>query len=234
MAQKKIDVLGIIAHPDDESFLFAGSSLRFWNEGKRVGVICATKGEKGADRLNRNLTKKQMAVERVVELKKACRIMKVSYLDFYNYPDGQLDQADFSKLITRLKKEIEKFQPKIVLTFGPEGVSGHRDHIAIGKATLDACKQARMKPEQIWLASMPRSLIKEFNEHLNKRKVHHSHFDKKSLKGVADNKLLVIPTGKYKGAKLKAIQAHKSQYVPDLVMKTFLTHEYFEVFKFAK
>src|SRR5438874_772108 len=67
-----IFALAIIAHPDDEAFLLAGTCLKFAAEGKKVGIICATHGEKGADRLNRQLTEAEMAAIRTKELHTAC------------------------------------------------------------------------------------------------------------------------------------------------------------------
>ena len=227
----KIYALGIVAHPDDETFLFAGTSLMFAKQGKKMAVICATKGEKGADRLNRNLTKKQMATERVAELKKAAKIIKLSNLEFFNYPDGGLDQADFKILVTKIIAKINRYRPEIILTFGKEGVSGHRDHIVIGNATEIAAHASAHKPKEIWLASMPRSKMKEFNAHLAIRKVHHSHFSKQTLKGVPDAELKAMNIDKYKNIKEKAIKAHKSQYLPNLIMGTFMSHEYFKVLK---
>jgi LmbE family N-acetylglucosaminyl deacetylase len=231
---KSIYALGIVAHPDDETFLFAGTSLGFAKQGRKVAVVCATKGEKGADRLGRNLTKKQMAQERVAELKRATKLIKVSKLDFFNYPDGGLDQIDFMELTRKLIKKIDQYKPQIILTFGNEGISGHRDHIVIGRAAIIAANAAIHKPKEIWLASMPRSKIKEFNEHLNKRKVHLTHFHPTILKGVPDSQLKVINISKYSKTKMKAIQTHKSQYLPGLIMDNFLKNEYFETVRLKK
>ena len=196
-----------------------------------VGVLCATKGEKGTDRLGRGLTMNQMAAERAAEFKVAAKILKLSYVQFYNYPDGGLDKAPFKLLVAKLKQQIETLQPKIILTFGPEGVTGHRDHVAIGKAAIAASKTVKNKPQEIWLASMPRSKIKSFRAHMIKRKVHHTHYKEKVLQGVPDKQLKIIPTGKYKRTKLKAIKAHKSQFLSSLVTETFLNREYFQVIK---
>ncbi|HEX9503814.1 MAG TPA: PIG-L family deacetylase [Patescibacteria group bacterium] len=223
--------LAIIAHPDDESFLLAGTSLKFAEEGKSVGVICATRGEKGADRLNRNLTEQEMAEIRSNELGSACNILKCSCTEFGNYHDGSLDKENFDELVAKLVQRINYYQPKIILTFGEEGISGHRDHIVIGKAALAAATLAAPKPQEVWLASMPESVMDKFYEHLNHRKVHHSHFQEDKLKGVPDKDLLFIDIRKFKDLKLEALKAHQSQYIPNLTFELFLENEYFEVVK---
>jgi len=224
-----IYALAIVAHPDDESFLLAGTSLKFADEGKYVGVICATHGEKGADRLNRDLTEEQMSKIRSDELLRACSLLKCGCLGFFDYPDGGLDQIDFQELTDKLKNSIEELQPEIILTFGEEGISGHKDHIVIGRAAMAAAKKSAHKVREIWRASVPASAIDEFNEHLAGRKVHLSHFHEQKLQGVPDEKLLMIDISKYAEQKHEALKAHQSQYLPHFVLGIFLKHECFEV-----
>lgn len=226
---KSIYALGIVAHPDDESFLFAGTCLKMSEEGKSMAVISATRGEKGADRLNRKLSMEQMAKIRHLEGEKAAKIIKLSCLEFFNYPDGGLDKADFKELVSRLVKKIEQYKPKVILTFGREGISGHKDHIVIGKATIAAAKRSKHKPHEILLASIPASGIKIFNKHLATRKVHLSHFSHQILKGVPDEKLLKIDIRKYSKQKLRALKAHESQYMPAFVLDALQKEECFEV-----
>ena len=228
--KQKTYALGIVAHPDDETFLFSGTSLKFAEEGKDMSVICATRGEKGADRLGRTLTGEQMAAERISEMQAAAKIIKVKNVEFFDYPDGSLDNADFSELVNKLVKKIQKYKPEIVLTFGWEGISGHRDHIAISKAALAAAKNSKI-PREVWMASIPASLIDSFNEHLSGRKVHHSHFKDDPLKGVTDDKLLKINIEKFAELKHEALKQHKSQYMPGFVLDMFQKHEYYEVIK---
>ena len=229
---QKLYALAIVAHPDDESFLLAGTSLKFAEEGKTVGVYCATRGEKGADRLNRDLSESEMAQIRSLELQNACNLLKCT-CEFSTHGDGSLDNENFDALVNELVEKINQYRPSIILTFGDEGISGHRDHIAIGKATVAACSLAARKPTEIWRASIPDSLIEDFQNHMEKRKVHHLHFIKKQLQGAPDEKLMRVDIKKYKDQKLKAIEAHQSQHHPNVVWPTFLEYEYFEVIKSA-
>ena len=227
----KIHALVIVAHPDDESFLFAGTTLKFAEEGKSVGVICATKGEKGVDRLGRHLSEEKMAEIRTHELENACSTIHCNCLNIMDYHDGGLAQTNFYQLVDDLAEKIEKYEPKIVLTFGIEGISGHKDHITIGLAARAAVKKSVHKIKEIWLSSLPVSVMGQFNQYLAQIKVHHSHFQHEKLIGVPDEKLLKIDISKYSEAKLAALQAHQSQYLPNVSFELFLHHEYFEVHK---
>jgi LmbE family N-acetylglucosaminyl deacetylase len=223
--------LAIIAHPDDEAFLLAGTSLKFAEEGKKVGVICATHGEKGADRLNRNLNQEEMAKIRANELQTACSIIRCEIIQYLDYPDGGLDKADFKLLVRKLAVKIEQCHPEIILTFGKEGISGHKDHVIIGEAATAAATASHHGVREVWRASMPASAIKKFNEHLALRKVHHSHFHTQELQGVPDNQLIMVDIQKYAEQKHEALKAHASQYLPQFVLDIFLKYECFEVVK---
>jgi LmbE family N-acetylglucosaminyl deacetylase len=229
--KRKIYALGLVAHPDDESFLFAGTSLKFADEGKNMVVVCATKGEKGADRLNRNLSEDQMAKMRVKELKKACSILRCRCANYFKYPDGGLDKINFPKLVDELVDRIDHYKPEVILTFGPEGVSGHRDHIVIGKAATEAADKSKHKVREIWLASIPASEIGRFNDHMSTRRVHHTHYEYQHLKGVPDEQLLKINIEKYADQKHEALKAHQSQYLPHFYLEVFQKYECFEVIK---
>lgn len=228
---QKYFALAILAHPDDESFVLGGTTLKFAAEGKRVGIICATRGEKGADRLNRRLSEQQIAEIRAGELEHACDLLSCSCAKFLSYPDGGLDQINFGQLTADLTGLIDYYQPEIILTFGKEGVSGHKDHIVIGQAATAASQKAAHKVKEIWLASIPSSAIQEFNEHLAERKVHHNHFQREELQGVPDDQLLKIDIKKYASQKHAALKAHESQYLPQFAIDAFMNFECFEVIK---
>ena len=230
---EKIYALVIIAHPDDESFLMAGTTMKFEAEGKIVNVICATHGEKGADRLDRHLNETEMATLRTRELQTACEILGCECKKFFDWHDGSLDQVNFEELVTELTREINSARPEIVLTFGEEGISGHRDHITIGRAVLSASQRATPKPLEVWRASIPASKALDFHEHMEKRKIHRLHFIQDRLKGVPDERLMKIDVRKYKDSKLKAIEAHQSQHLPHLVWPHFLEYECFEIIKLS-
>ncbi len=223
--------LTIVAHPDDESFLFAGTTLKFEEEGNEVAVICATRGEKGADRLNRPLSEEQMAEIRTKELHVACGILGCVCKKFFNFKDGNLDNTDINLIASELAEQLEELKPQIIMTFGAEGISGHRDHVTIHKAVLAALERVQTKPKELWLAGIPASMIEDFRNHMHQRKVHHSHFVKNDLQGVPDEKLTQIDISKFRDKKLAAIKAHESQYVPHLTWEPFLESEWFEIIK---
>lgn len=234
----KLYALAIVAHPDDESYLMAGSAMLFAQKQQSFGLICATKGEKGSSKLGRPVTEAEVGQIREQELREAGRIFKSDIIEVLEYPDGGLYQVDFDGLVQDLVSRINQYRPEIIITFGPEGISGHKDHQTIGRAALAAAKLARTNPKEVWLASRPASQMDLWNDYVEKMRVHHSHFHPEKLKGVADDQLLVLDTSKFKEQKLQCIYCHKSQGLPGWMQhgfpeleKSLLHYEYFEVVK---
>lgn len=135
-----LKLLAILAHPDDES-LGAGSTLaKYANEGVETYLICATKGERGwmgAEKDNPGLTELGNIRER--ELLCAAETIGIKKVYFLGYLDGDLDQANAREAATKIADIIREIRPQVAFSFGPDGVYGHPDHIAISQFSNAAC-----------------------------------------------------------------------------------------------
>jgi LmbE family N-acetylglucosaminyl deacetylase len=58
--------------------------------------------------------------------------------EWFGYRDGALAEAPFDELVDRIADLLAAERPDVVLTFGPDGITGHPDHITIGRATTEA------------------------------------------------------------------------------------------------
>jgi LmbE family N-acetylglucosaminyl deacetylase len=132
----KRSMLLVFAHPDDESFGMAGTVKKYTQQGVPVDLICATRGEKGA-RLDVPANV-DTGTAREAELRAAAAIMGIRNIYFLGYIDAELDKADADEVINKIKDIMRRVQPEIVITFGPDGISGHTDHVTIGKAATKA------------------------------------------------------------------------------------------------
>lgn len=124
-------LLAVLAHPDDESFAIGGTLARYAKTGARATVLTATRGEAARGGGDRN----RMAAIRERELRRAVRVLGVNELRILDYKDGRLAGADRARLVSDLVTLLEELHPQVVITFGPDGISGHPDHVAIGEAT---------------------------------------------------------------------------------------------------
>lgn len=122
-------ILGVWAHPDDETMSCAGIMATAILNNQKVVCITATKGEQGTqDELR--WPKSQLASIRQKELEASLGIIGVKNHHWLGFLDGKCDAKD-KKAIEIVSKYILKYQPDTILTFGPDGFTGHSDHKAV-------------------------------------------------------------------------------------------------------
>jgi N-acetylglucosamine malate deacetylase 2 len=153
-------ILLIFAHPDDESFGPSGTSAKYRDLGIPTDLICATRGEVGS-RLDVP-EGVETAAAREAELRKAAAIIGIRDIYFLDFIDGQLDQIKPAMITKKIIKIVQKVQPEVVITFGPDGITGHPDHIAVGKAGTAAFNSLRKKgmgPGKLYYITIPESVL---------------------------------------------------------------------------
>ena len=156
-------VLCVWAHPDDEAYLSAGIMALAAAEGQRVVCITATKGESGSPDPDR-WTPDQMAVIREAELYACLDVLGVEEHRWLGYVDGECQDVDVDGPASELTAIIREVQPDSILTFGPEGFTGHDDHCAVSAWTTEAHRRAgadRPRP-RLHYVTQPASWIAEF------------------------------------------------------------------------
>ncbi len=127
-------IMVVLAHPDDESFPVGGTLAKYSAEGVQVDLIMATRGEAGIP----GRTAEEATVIREAELRQACEELGVGDLVFLNFNDGHLPQEDEELATNYLVSLFQQRQPDVVITFGPDGISGHPDHTAVSHWTTIA------------------------------------------------------------------------------------------------
>src|SRR5262245_15753728 len=138
-------LLAIFAHPDDESLLAGGALARHAAEGWRTALICATRGEWGPISDESLADYENLGETREHELREACAVLGVSWLRFLDLEDGGVAELDADAELAALEKlarSIRELRPQIIITFGPDGLYGHADHIAIGRLATSAREMA--------------------------------------------------------------------------------------------
>lgn len=128
-------LLGVYAHPDDETFCMGGTLAKYAASGAEIMVVSATQGEAGQIRDAHAATRRTLGQVRANEMQQACRHLGVQHVVCLDYGDGQLSHLDPHVLVAKITEIMRVFRPDIVLTFGNDGVYGHPDHIAIGAVT---------------------------------------------------------------------------------------------------
>src|SRR6478609_10639801 len=81
-------ILGVWAHPDDETWLSAVHMMRAIRAGQRVVCVTATRGELGSTDPERWPAGQQLAAVRTVEMEQALSRLGVTEHHWLDYPDG--------------------------------------------------------------------------------------------------------------------------------------------------
>lgn len=129
----------ILAHPDDESLALGGTLAKYASEGIETSLVVATRGERGWFGDWREYPGAQaLGHMREDEVRAASKILGITHLHFLDYIDGDVDQANASEIIAKIVRLVRQLRPHVILTFGPDGLYGHPDHIAISQFTTSA------------------------------------------------------------------------------------------------
>ncbi len=128
----------VTAHPDDEALGLGGTLARYAAEGHDVYVVAATRGEAGQVFEPEAATPITLPDVREQELRCACQTYGIHPPIFLGYLDGLLPLVHQGQAVGKLVRLIRRLRPQVVITFGPDGVYGHYDHIAVHWWTVTA------------------------------------------------------------------------------------------------
>lgn len=131
-------ILGVWAHPDDEAYLMAGTALLAGAAGSTIACVTGTAGEAGESADEERWPRAQLGIIRRDELAASLAVLGIKDHTCLNLPDGGLATIDRATGIALVAEVVARVQPDTILTFGPEGITGHPDHITIGDWAVEA------------------------------------------------------------------------------------------------
>jgi len=147
-------LLGLFAHPDDEVFCVAGTMARCAQDGASTAVVSLTRGEAGQIRDAGAATRRTLGATRVAELERSARALGVDDTDCLDLGDGTLAHRSLADIAAIVRGIIDRYEPDVVVTFGPDGAFGHPDHVTSCLATVEAVR-TMPDPPRLLHASFP-------------------------------------------------------------------------------
>ncbi len=146
----------VIAHPGDEAFGFAGAIASAAASGAYVVVVCVTRGwfdprltvasplpgGKNRDARDAAINWRNIDTAREDELRRSVALLGVRVVRMLDYAEGELDVVDFDHLVGRIVEPIRMHRPEVILSFGPDGVTGDTDHVVLSRAVRAAYDRA--------------------------------------------------------------------------------------------
>lgn len=155
-AQGRRPILAVFAHPDDERVI--GPLLsKLAREGRETHLVIATDGAKGVRDFAKIPAGPELAAARTKEAQCAANRLGVRQLHLLGLPDGGLASFDIlGKLRSGLAAIIDSLKPAVIITFGPEGGTGHPDHRLVGNVTSQIIESdSRYSNIDLLYASLP-------------------------------------------------------------------------------
>ncbi len=201
-------VLGIWAHPDDETYLSAGLMAQAVSDGSRVVCVTATRGEGGSMDEER-WPSATMGAVRERELLNGFSILGVTEHEFLGLPDIDMDTPLPESGAARVREIMQQVQPDTVLSFGPDGMTGHVAHMSTSTWATDAFHAAAPAGARLYYAVYTQEWADEFVPEMNRFDVF-----RPGTPPVAPREELAIAwelPPDVLDLKLKAIQEHESQ-----------------------
>jgi LmbE family N-acetylglucosaminyl deacetylase len=251
-------VLAVFAHPDDESLVAGGTLARYAAEGARTALLCATRGEWGPISDGALADYETLGQVRERELRAACDVLGINWLRFLDLEDAcvtaVIGTEEEAVVLEKIIRAIRALRPQTIITFGPDGLYGHEDHIAIGQLTTRARKMAAdptvfpqhlsedlaaHRADKLWFATFPRGLSSQILTKLAQAG-HTAHLwglDPDKFGIPADEITDTVDVEPYLEQKLKALRCHQTQLdsahvftliTPELA-KEVLRFEYFRL-----
>lgn len=134
-------IMAIFAHPDDETTI--GPVLAKYAENHEVYLVVATDGSFGVTDHAGIPAGDSLVSIRTKETECACEKLGINPPQFLGAQDGLGLNGhgnyyeEVPALKERIKEKIEELKPTTIITFGPDGDTGHPDHRLIGILTTE-------------------------------------------------------------------------------------------------
>ncbi|RZB13939.1 PIG-L family deacetylase [Streptomyces sp. F001] len=133
--------LAVVAHPDDLEYGCSAAIATWTDAGREVAYVLATRGEAGID----TLEPASCGPLREREQRASAAVVGVSVVEFLDHKDGVIEYG--TALRRDIAAAIRRHRPELLITLNHRdtwgGVAWNTpDHVAVGRATLDAAGDA--------------------------------------------------------------------------------------------
>lgn len=155
-------ILAVFAHPDDEVTI--GPLLAHYaKQGVGVHLAIVTSGQRGAKHAKIPPGDRLGAV-RETEARAACKAYGIHEPFFLREQDGTLSSMQrHDEIVHRLREIMQKVRPSVIITWGPDGLTGHPDHRAVSNLVTEIFQayggswEKGLVPEKLYYVAYPES-----------------------------------------------------------------------------
>jgi LmbE family N-acetylglucosaminyl deacetylase len=157
--EKPCTVMVVLPHPDDESFATGGVLALYARDPDiKTVTLCLSKGGRSGALLKVGLPEEREPFIREQEYRTATAILGVDRAIIWEYMDQDVDKVDQEELKNKIIETIRECRADVIITYGPEGITGHPDHVACSRITREAAGEAGAK--RLYMVSAPRIMAR--------------------------------------------------------------------------
>lgn len=166
----ELTLMAVHAHPDDEASSTGGVLALYSASGVRTIVVTCTNGEFGDGPAGvkpgaEGHDTGAVAQTRLAELRAACEILGVTELETLGYHDSGMPDWEYrhrseafcnvplTEVSARISNLIEKYRPQVVITYDPDSLYAHPDHVHACQAGIAAVEASGI-PAKLYLTAM--------------------------------------------------------------------------------
>ena len=167
-------IVAALAHPDDEAAV-APVLARYAREGVQVYLLIVSDGSDGAGQQGQTSrpdgppTGDALATVRTEEARCAARALGAQPPILLGFPDGKLgdyagDRSLVYRATQRIAEELERLRADVVITWGPDGGTGHPDHRIVSSIVTQLQRTgAPGVPQRLFYMSLPVESMQAMN-----------------------------------------------------------------------
>jgi LmbE family N-acetylglucosaminyl deacetylase len=154
-----LTLMAVHAHPDDEASSTGGVLALYSDQGVRTIVVTCTNGEFGdapgqVKPGDDGHDEQEVAQLRLAELRQSAKILGVTHLELLGYHDSGMPDWEYKDrpdafcnvpldvVGGRIAGLIAQYQPQVVISYDPDGMYQHPDHVHAARAAAAAVAQA--------------------------------------------------------------------------------------------
>lgn len=208
----------VFAHPDDDTYSVGGSLALHAADDLEVTVVLATSGEAGLIADPSLATRETLGRVREGEDVASWWALRLEPdIRFLRHPDGGLAEVPRGELVGEIEAALASARPDVVVTFGPDGVTGHADHVTIGAAATEAFHAARASGGDgfgsLLYTAISASALDRLNDGLRERGLEPIDSTQPFMpRGVPDERIGVrVDCSAAYERKLEALRCHRTQ-----------------------
>lgn len=152
-----VNILVIVAHPDDE-VLGMGGTIKKLSKKHTVSLCVVSEGASA------QYKEQKMIQVRHNDCIKCGKLLGITNFEFLDYPDMQLDTISQLKMNIDIEKILKKYKPDIVYTTPYHDLN--KDHQCVFESTLVATRSTFIKIKKVLCFELPGNVRTPFTPNL--------------------------------------------------------------------